>query len=72
MEIHSLLTISDFCQTIGISRSTWYKLKRQGKAPAIINVGGIQRIRQEAIETWLTENEKSLDSNGYLTKSVGF
>ena len=41
-----------------ISRSTWHKLKRQGKAPAIVNIGGIQRIRREAIETWLAENEE--------------
>lgn len=53
-----ILTVSEFCQTVGISRSTWHKLKRQGKTPAIISVGGIQRIRREAIETWLSENEE--------------
>ena len=53
----NVLTVSEFCQAIGISRSTWHKLKRQGKAPAIINIGGIQRIRREAIEAWFSENE---------------
>ena len=52
-----VLTISEFCEVVGISRSTWHKLKRQGKAPAIVNIGGIQRIRRKAIETWLAQNE---------------
>jgi excisionase family DNA binding protein len=52
-----VLTVSEFCQAVGISRSTWQKLKRQGKAPAIVNIGGIQRIRQEAIAAWFSENE---------------
>jgi len=53
----NMLTVTEFCEAIGISRSTWHKLKRQGKAPAIMNIGGIQRIRREAIDTWLSENE---------------
>lgn len=52
-----VLTVSEFCEAVGISRSTWHKLKRQGKAPAVVNIGGIQRIRRKAIETWFTENE---------------
>ena len=58
----NMLTVSEFCEEIGISRSTWHKLKRQGKTPAIINIGGIQRIRREAIETWLSENETQATS----------
>ena len=50
-------TVAEFCDEIGISRSTWHKLKRQGKGLAIVNIGGIQRIRREAIEAWLSENE---------------
>lgn len=57
MDISNLLTVSDFCQTVGISRSTWHKLKRTGQAPAIISIGGIHRIRREAVEEWLAENE---------------
>jgi len=53
-----VLTVSQFCRSVGISRSTWHKLKREGKTPAIVSIGGIQRIRREAIETWLSENEK--------------
>ena len=52
-----LMTVADFCKTIGISRSTWHKLKRTGRTPAIITAGGIQRIRREAVEEWIAENE---------------
>jgi excisionase family DNA binding protein len=52
------MTVADFCQTIGISRSTWHKLKRTGRTPAIITAGGIQRIRHAAVEDWIAENEE--------------
>ena len=57
MDMPHLLTVADFCQTVGISRSTWHKLKRKGSTPPIVKIGGIQRIRKEAAETWLAENE---------------
>jgi excisionase family DNA binding protein len=60
MDISNLLTIANFCQTVGISRSTWHKLKRNHMTPAIVAIGGIQRIRQEAVEEWLAENEKKV------------
>jgi len=65
-----VLTVSQFCEVVGISRSTWHKLKRQGKTPAIVNIGGIQRIRREAIETWLSENENA-DTEQLMTLPTG-
>lgn len=63
MDIANLLTIADFCQTVGISRSTWHKLKRNRMTPAIVTVGGIQRIRREAVENWLAENESKVSAH---------
>jgi excisionase family DNA binding protein len=57
MDIHHLLTVADFCRAVGMSRSTWQKLKREGRTPRLVTVGGIQRIRREAVEEWLAENE---------------
>ena len=57
MDMPHPLTVTDFCQTVGISRSTWHKLKRKGSTPPIVNIGGIQRTRKEAAETWLAKNE---------------
>lgn len=57
-----LLTVAEFCEEIGISRSTWHKLKRKNSTPAIVTVGGIQRIRREAVEQWLAENEAKVSA----------
>ena len=57
MDITPLLTVADFCQAVGISRSTWHKLKRKGATPPVVTIGGIQRIRKEAAEAWLAEHE---------------
>ena len=67
----NVLTISEFCEAVGISRSTWHKLKRQGKAPAIVNIGGIQRIRRKAIEAWLFENESPTTADAAHKASEG-
>jgi excisionase family DNA binding protein len=63
MDIMHLMTVADFCQTIGISRSTWHKLKRTGQTPTIITAGGIQRIRREAVEEWIAENEERANAS---------
>jgi len=71
MDIMHLLTVADFCQSVGISRSTWHKLKRLKQTPAIISVGGIQRIRREAIEEWLAENEAKASADAAHKASEG-
>jgi len=71
MDIANLLTIADFCRTVGISRSTWHKLKRHRMTPAVVNVGGIQRIRREAVEEWLAENEARASADAVHTASEG-
>lgn len=71
MDIANLLTIADFCQMIGISRSTWHKLKRHRMTPAIVTVRGIQRIRREAVEEWLAENEARASADAAHKTSEG-
>ena len=71
MDIVHLMTVADFCQTIGISRSTWHKLKRSGQTPAIITAGGIQRIRREAVEEWIAENEDRASADATYKTSEG-
>ena len=67
MDIMQMMTVADFCRTIGISRSTWHKLKRTSRTPAIITAGGIQRIRREAVEEWIAENEKQANASATHT-----
>tara|TARA_R110002073_G_scaffold225083_1_gene385845 strand:+ start:539 stop:754 length:216 start_codon:yes stop_codon:yes gene_type:complete len=65
------MTVADFCRTIGISRSTWHKLKRSGHTPAIITAGGIQRIRRQAVEEWIAENEERVTADAAHKASEG-
>jgi len=71
MDIMHLLTVADFCQTMGFSRSTWHKLKRNGETPAIVTVGGIQRIHPETAREWLAEKEVRASADAAHKASEG-
>ncbi|GGH41140.1 hypothetical protein GCM10010973_37910 [Cribrihabitans marinus] len=71
MDISNLLTIADLCQTVGISRSDWHKMKRHRMTPAVVTVEDIQRIRREAVEEWLAENETRASASATRKASEG-
>jgi predicted DNA-binding transcriptional regulator AlpA len=52
------LSISDFCARNNISRSFFYKLKKRGKAPRTMHVGGRQIISPDAERDWRLERER--------------
>jgi excisionase family DNA binding protein len=56
-EKKAILTIKEFCEDIGISRSTFQKLKRNKQSPKIISVAGIQRISQASVNEWIAQNQ---------------
>ena len=45
-------TILEFCATEGISRATYYNLKRDGLAPREMRIRGSVRITPEAHADW--------------------
>jgi len=45
-------SIAQFCQAYGISRATFYNLKKANNAPATIQVGRRPLITTAAAETW--------------------
>lgn len=45
-------SIAQFCQAYGISRASFYNLKKSGNAPAILNVGRRKLITTSASEAW--------------------
>jgi predicted DNA-binding transcriptional regulator AlpA len=56
--MRSSKTIAKFCADHGpMSRSMFYKLERQGRAPDTFNIGSTRRISDEAEERWLRERE---------------
>ena len=53
-----LMTVSDVISAVGISRSTWQKLVSQKRAPPIVRIGAVQRIRRDAFEAWLDQHQE--------------
>lgn len=52
-------TINEFCAAEKISRSFFYKLESQGKAPRTYPVGSARRISREAYSAWRSARENN-------------
>lgn len=50
-------SVDSFCKIHGISRSFFYKLRQQGKAPRIMKVGRRTLISHAAASEWQREME---------------
>jgi len=50
-------TIPEWCTRRGVSRSTFYKLDAQGKAPRTYFAGAKRMISDEADADWVRERE---------------
>jgi len=50
-------SIDQWCEMHGLSRSFFYKLKTQGKAPRSFKIGSATRISEDANNKWLAELE---------------
>lgn len=51
------LTIDQWCEKHNLSRSTFYKLRKIGKAPRIIKVMECIRITEDADREWCAARE---------------
>ena len=58
-----LMTVANVISAMGISRSTWQKLVAQKRTPPIVRIGAVQRIRRDAFEAWLGQNENAAAEN---------
>jgi hypothetical protein len=56
---HDAVTLDEFCRRNGFSRSMFYKLKAQGLAPDVFNVGSRVMISKEASRAWRRQREKA-------------
>jgi predicted DNA-binding transcriptional regulator AlpA len=52
-----MFTIDEWCQKNRLSRSTFYKLKKAGKAPRLAKVLEAVRITEEADKEWVKARE---------------
>lgn len=55
------LTVSEFCQELDISRSTFYDWRAKRRAPKCLKLpNGEIRIRRTELERWLNSCEENL------------
>jgi predicted DNA-binding transcriptional regulator AlpA len=54
------LTIDQWCEKHNLSRSTFYKLKKVGKAPRILKVLEAVRITEDADREWCAAREAEM------------
>jgi predicted DNA-binding transcriptional regulator AlpA len=52
------LSIAEFCASHGISKSTFFKLRRDGDAPRVMQIGSRVLISVEAGAEWRKERER--------------
>jgi predicted DNA-binding transcriptional regulator AlpA len=50
-------SVDEFCVAMGISRSSYEKLKRAGRHPREMRIGKAVRISKDAAAQWITERE---------------
>jgi predicted DNA-binding transcriptional regulator AlpA len=59
-------TVDEFCQQHGIGRATFYNLRRDGRGPKVIKLGGITSrslISFEAAAEWRSRMENETEAN---------
>jgi len=59
-----LLTVSQVCALLNISRSTIFRLEKSGEMPGRVNIGGQVRYHRQVIEDWLLEQAKGQKGKG--------
>jgi predicted DNA-binding transcriptional regulator AlpA len=52
-------TIDEFCRAHGISRALFYKLRKQGRAPRIMQIGSKPLVSIEAAQDWRKAMEQA-------------
>jgi hypothetical protein len=57
-----LLTVKEWCRKQHISNSSWFKLKKEGRTPAVIMIGAHARITPKATDEWYAREEKLAQS----------
>ena len=50
-------TIDQFCAEHSFSRSYFYKLAQQGRAPRVVKIGRLSRISTSAAQEWAVRME---------------
>lgn len=50
-----------FLEIVGISKTTWWRLRKRGEAPRLLRLGSRYFITQESALEWMRAREAQLD-----------
>ena len=50
-----LLTISEVCDALRISRSKLYGLWEKGEGPEFLHIGSQRRVRADVLDAWIND-----------------
>jgi predicted DNA-binding transcriptional regulator AlpA len=64
MNEQDAMSLGEFCSRHGISRSSYYLLKKAGEAPRLMQVGDRVLISREAAADWRRERELEKSTRG--------
>jgi hypothetical protein len=53
-----VFSAAEFCARNNVSRSLWFKLLKQGRAPRLMRFGNVTKITREAELDWRARMEK--------------
>lgn len=62
-----LLTVSQVCALLNISRSTLFRLEKSGGIPGRVTLGGQVRYHRQVIEEWFMEQAKGQEGTGNVS-----
>ena len=62
-----MVTIDEFCKLIGISKPTFYKLHKEGKAPPLTRLDDTRRqfIKRSDMDSWMNDKSNFGESKLY-------
>ena len=57
-------SVAEFCHQHGISRGTFYKLAKEGRAPKLAKIGRRTLISSESAAAWRARMERETSAGG--------
>ena len=59
VSVKPIYSVREVCGLFGISRALFYKLRQEGRGPAVIKLGKRTLISNEALQAWWRSLEKA-------------
>lgn len=69
---HLAYTVQQFCAMLDMSRSTFYRMRRENNGPAMVRLFGMPRILAEEARRWVLANSRTIEPEGLARARAEF